>query len=79
MLLLLTGSLAACVLVHAIYDFGGYLVPRLGTGTIWTAPEVILTAVVGTAALVFFLAAARKLDPAIAVRLTGHEKDAENT
>lgn len=77
MLLLLTGSLTACVLVHAIYDFGGYLVPRLGAGTVWTAPEVALTVVVGVAALAFFLAAARKLDTALAARLTGHEGNME--
>ncbi len=63
LLLMLTGSLALCVLIHAVYDFGGYLIPRLGEGVIWTAPEIILTASVGVCALAFFLAAAFKLSP----------------
>ena len=70
LVLLLSGSLSACVLIHAIYDFGGYLVPRLGVGKIWTVPEITLTAAVGIAALAFFLAAARNLSPEAAARMT---------
>lgn len=71
LVLLLTGSLSACVVIHAVYDFGGYLVPRLGEGRIWTPAEVTLTAVVGVAALVYFLLAARRLDPEVARKLAG--------
>ncbi len=77
LVLLLSGSLAACVVIHAVYDFGGYLVPRLGEGTVWTVPEVALTAAVGTAALVFFLAAARKLSPGDVGHMLKREENAE--
>ncbi len=73
LVLLLSGSVAACVIVHAVYDFGGYLIPRLGEGVIWTAPEVALTAAVGVCALVFFLFSAEKLSPERAKMLTGRE------
>ncbi len=75
LVLLLSGSLSSCVLIHAVYDFGGYLVMRCGEGTIWTAPEVALTAVVGVAAAAYFLAVSRKLDPVVAGRLTTNDTD----
>lgn len=73
LVLLLTGSLSSCVLIHAVYDFGGYLIPRLGEGVVWTAPEIALTAAVGVAAAVFYVCACRQLDPEAARRLTGTE------
>lgn len=44
--MLKTGSVWVPVLLHALYDFNGYLVPYLGTGTIWTTAEIALTAIV---------------------------------
>ena len=43
--LLKTGSLPLCILIHAAYDFCGGLVPTLGEGRLWDTPTVILTAV----------------------------------
>lgn len=71
LILLLTGSLASCCILHAIYDFGGYLVPRLGAGTVWTGPEMALTAVIGSAAFVFYFYSSRLLSPRISRRLVG--------
>ena len=45
--LLRTGNVWLCVLLHAVYDFGGYLVPTLGDGVVWDAATVTLTAVLG--------------------------------
>ncbi len=53
-----TGSLAGCVLLHAVYNFGGMLVPTLGQGAfldIWNLPTVLITAVLAVFAIVFYL------------------------
>lgn len=43
--LLKTRNIWLCVLLHAIYDFSGTLMPTLGDGTWWDTPTVIFTAV----------------------------------
>ncbi len=45
--LLETGNIWMCVFTHALYNFAGGVVPRLGRGEIWTAQEIAFTAVVG--------------------------------
>ena len=45
--LLETGNIWICVVVHALYNFAGGVVPRLGEGVIWTASEVAITAIIG--------------------------------
>lgn len=53
-----TGSLAGCILLHAVYNFGGMLVPTLGQGAfadIWNLPTVLITAVLAVFAIVFYL------------------------
>lgn len=52
MVLLETGNIWICVIVHALYNFAGGVVPRLGDGVIWTAPEVAVTAVLGVLAAI---------------------------
>lgn len=47
--LLVTGSIWIPVLLHALFDFGGYLVPTLGDGIVWDAATVAVTAVLGVA------------------------------
>lgn len=44
--LLETGNIWFCVLLHSIYNFCGGIVPAFGEGTIWTVEEVALTAAV---------------------------------
>ncbi len=54
--LLKTRNIWLCVLLHAIYDFCGTLVPTLGAGHWWDTPTVVITvvlAVVTTAYLVW--------------------------
>jgi membrane protease YdiL (CAAX protease family) len=45
--MLTTGTVWLPIFIHALYDFNGYLVPRLGEGVIWTPTTIALTAVVG--------------------------------
>jgi membrane protease YdiL (CAAX protease family) len=52
-MLLKTQNVWYCVLCHAIYNFAGGVVPELGSGTLWTVPTVVLTAVVGVAVAVY--------------------------
>jgi uncharacterized BrkB/YihY/UPF0761 family membrane protein len=53
--LLLCGSVLPCILLHAVYDFGGLLIPTLGSGRIWNAPTVVLTAALSVAVTLYFL------------------------
>ena len=45
-ILIKTQNVWYCVICHAIYNFAGGVVPELGSGTLWTVPTVVLTAVV---------------------------------
>lgn len=47
--LLKTGNLIFCILLHAIYDFCGGLLPTLGEGRWWDLPTVIVTAILAFA------------------------------
>lgn len=53
LVLLETKNIWLCVFIHALYNFAGGVVPRLGEGVIWTAPEIALTAVVGVAVAIY--------------------------
>ncbi len=52
-MLVKTQNVWYCVLCHAIYNFAGGVVPELGSGTLWTVPTVVLTAVVAVAVAVY--------------------------
>ena len=45
LVLLMTKNIWICVLLHSVYNFAGGVVPEFGSGVIWTAPEITLTAV----------------------------------
>ena len=53
--LLYTRCIWICVLLHAIYDYCGYLIPTLGEGIIWDPLTVTITTALGVFALVFML------------------------
>ena len=53
--LLKTHCLPFCVLLHAVYNFGGTLVPTFGSGTVWDPVTVTVTAVLGVIVLLYFL------------------------
>lgn len=61
--LLRTGCLWLCVLLHAVYDFGGYLIPTLGRGRIWDGATVAVTAVLGVAVAIILTVQLLNTDP----------------
>lgn len=67
--LLKSGNLLLCILLHAVYDFCGGLYPMLGAGVWWDTPTVIWTAVLGTAVFVWMIAILLHVTPKEAGRL----------
>lgn len=70
--LLCTGDLAVCIVLHTVYNFGGMLVPTLGYGSffdLWSIPAIAVTALIGAAAIVFYLFALLRLPDGCAERL----------
>ena len=59
-----TANLWLCVLLHAIYDFCGSLVPTLGAGTWWDTPTVVFTVLLALAVTVYMVVALWRTDPA---------------
>jgi len=53
--LLKTGNLLYCILLHGIYDFGGGLIPTLGSGELWDTPTVVLTVILSVIVIVWML------------------------
>ena len=53
--LLKTRNIWLCVLLHAVYDFSGTLVPTLGAGTWWDTPTVIFTVVLAVATTAYLV------------------------
>lgn len=53
--LLCTHNIWICVLLHAIYDFCGYLVPTLGGGLIWDKATVAITAVLSVIVCIYMI------------------------
>lgn len=54
-ILIKTSSIWYCVIFHAVYNFAGGAVPECGGGTLWTVPEIILTAAVAVAVAVYVI------------------------
>ena len=70
--LLCTGNLMICIGLHAVYNFGGMLVPTLGSGSfsdIWSLPAIAVTAFLAVAALIFYSFCLLRLKTDCAVRL----------
>ncbi len=61
--LLYTRCIWICVILHAVYDFCGYLIPTLGDGIIWDPITVALTATLGVFALIFMMIWLLKIEP----------------
>jgi membrane protease YdiL (CAAX protease family) len=61
--LLRTRNVSLCILIHAIYNFGGNLIFRLGGGKLWDTPTVVITVVLGIAAAAFMFCSILTLDP----------------
>ena len=61
--LLKTRNIWLCVLLHAVYDFSGNLVPTLGGGTWWDTPTVVFTVILAVATTVYLVWQFFTLDP----------------
>ena len=61
--LIKTGSVLHCALMHAVYNFCGGVIANYGEGSIWTVPEVVLTAVVAVIVTLYVFLSLRKTDP----------------
>lgn len=53
--LIKTSSIWYCVILHATYNFAGGVVPECGGGTLWTVPEIVLTAVIAVAVAAYVI------------------------
>ncbi|MBE6586481.1 MAG: CPBP family intramembrane metalloprotease [Ruminococcaceae bacterium] len=68
-----TANLWLCVILHAVYDFCGHLMPTLGAGHWWDTPTVIFTTVLAIATTVFYVIAFVRMDPRETERIYSQE------
>ncbi len=61
--LMKTGCIWHCVLLHAVYNFCGGVVPELGGGVIWDTPTVILTTLIAVAVTVYIIICLVRIEP----------------
>ena len=61
--LLKTGNLLFSILLHAIFDFCGGLMPTIGGGTWWDTPTVVFTAVLAVAVSAWMLIVLFRIKP----------------
>ncbi len=54
-ILVKTQNIWYCVILHAVYNFAGGVVPQLGGGDIWTLPEIILTVAVSVPVAIYVI------------------------
>ncbi len=53
--LLKTGDLIQCILLHSVYNFCGGLLPTLGKGEWWDTPTIVITVILAVAVSVWML------------------------
>lgn len=58
-----THNIWLCVILHAVYDFSGSLMPTLGAGHWWDTPTVVFTVLLAVAVAVFYVVALWRTDP----------------
>lgn len=51
-----TKNIWICVVLHAIFNFGGALVPTLGKGFVWDTPTIIVTVIIAVFTTVYMTA-----------------------
>ena len=52
-----TKNIWLCVVLHGIFNFGGALVPTLGTGFVWDTPTIVMTVIFAVATTVYMTVA----------------------
>jgi len=62
-ILLKTGNIWLCVILHSIYDFCGLLIPQMGQGVLWDIPTVIFTVILSIIVALYVLKLLLKLNP----------------
>ena len=75
--LLKTGNLFWCILLHTVYDLGGALISTLGEGTLWDLPTVVLTVVLSIAVTAWMLYLLFRTSPTEASRLYQNQEGDE--
>lgn len=58
-----TRNIWLCVLLHAVYDFSGSLMPTLGAGRWWDTPTVVFTVILALAVTIFYVIALWRTPP----------------
>ena len=58
-----TANLWLCVLLHAVYDFCGGLVPALGEGIIWDTPTIVITVILAVAVTIYMVVLLFRIKP----------------
>ncbi len=71
--LIKTANIWLCVILHALFDFCGSLVPKLGEGIIWDVPTVIITVVIAVFTTVYMFVSLIKTDASVTDRIYGTE------
>lgn len=61
--LLKTANIWLCVLLHAVYDFCGNLVPTLGAGTWWDVPTIVFTVILALGVTAYMLVVFIRMKP----------------
>lgn len=78
MVLLLTGNIWLCVILHATYNFCGGLIDNVGFGVQWTTGQMIFTAIVAIIVAAYFVILFFKLPLSYADNLF-YRNNEENT
>lgn len=71
-------GVVTCAIIHGVYNFCGMLISELGQGSfsdIWNVPEIILTAVVAVAVLVYCVVITVKSDSTVGDELIKIEEN----
>ena len=61
--LMMTANIWLCVVLHAVYNFCGNVVPTLGGGDWWDTPTVVFTAILAVATTTFMTVAFFRMKP----------------
>lgn len=76
-ILIKTSNIWYCVILHAVYNFAGGVVPECGGGAIWTMLTVILTAVVAVIVAVYVVYQLIRITPDEIERFLNEKKAEE--
>ena len=69
-----TANLFLCVVLHAVYDFCGMLLPTLGGGHWWDTPTVVFTAILAVAVTAYMVVLFARMNPRETDRLYAPER-----